>query len=103
MTKLLIIDEMLDVLSNIQHPKFSDIRTSVERLADQIGEVVADALGVECGAASYEGSDFGGTCVAFYAPKQGRPCPEPLRAFDSTEWSDLDGNDLDPETGEVLA
>jgi hypothetical protein len=101
MTKLLNIDEMLDVLSIMQHPAFSTMKSAVGRIADEIGETIAESLGVECGSASYEGSAFAGTCVAFFAKAPGQPCPEVLRDFDESEWC-CSEYDLDPETGKIL-
>lgn len=98
MTKLLTIDEMLAVLHNINHPSVSVIRASVERIADQMGDLISEALGVDSGAASYE-MDCGGTCVPFYAKRIGQPCPEHLMDFDSTEWTDSETTPLDPSTG----
>ena len=99
MTKQLTIDEMLSVLHNMGHPVANFVRQSVERLADQMAETISEALDVECGSASYE-MDCGGTCVPFYAKKVGQPCPEPMRDFDSTEWTlEEDRTPLDPETG----
>ena len=104
MTKQLNIDEMLDVLSDLGHPAYSALRGMVEAAADQCAEAIKEVVpGIETGKASFEGTAFAGTCVAFWSATPKQPCPLVLRDFDSMEWSDAEGNDLDPETGEVLA
>lgn len=102
MTKQLNTDEMLDVLHAINHPSFSKFRGDVEQIAEEMADAIAESLDVECGSASFEGTSFAGTCVPFWAKAAGQPCPEAMQEFDEGEWSDPDGNDLDPETGAPL-
>lgn len=99
MTKQLSIDEMLDVLEEIGHPAFSVLKSMVESIADQCASAISESLNVRCGKAQFEGTAFAGTCVPFWAGFPGQPCPEPMLFHDETEWSDEDGNDLDPRTG----
>jgi hypothetical protein len=101
MTKLLTADEMLDVLLHIKHPKFNLLKAKMEQLADEIGELIAVSLDVDCGPASFEGSAFAGTCVPFLAKRVGQPCPEPLLQFDQTEWCTQE-HDLNPATGAII-
>lgn len=102
MTKCLTIDEMLDVLSEINHPAFSTLRGMAEAIADKCAEAIKELVPVETGKASYEGAALAGTCATFWTAEPGTPCPEPLRYFDSEEWTDAEGNNLDPKTGAPL-
>ncbi len=84
MTKLLTLDEMLDVLEIIQHPAAPNIARQLEAVGDLMAQAIAEKLGVECGDTHREESAFAGTCAGFFPATPGQPCPEPLAGSCST-------------------
>lgn len=88
MTKLLTLDEMIEVLITIGHPAADALRTATEGLASAMAQMIARDLDVAAGAASFRGTAFAGTCASFTPRFPGQPCPEPLSRYDSGEWDD---------------
>lgn len=86
------IDEMLDILEHTKHPGFDRYKLEVEGLAMTLGHAVAGSVReLEfSGKASFEGSDFAGTCATF-SPKEPGPVPAVLEHFDFEvqEWKDM--------------
>ncbi|MEN5278093.1 hypothetical protein ABE527_14210 [Brucella sp. TWI432] len=91
MSKVLKIDEMLEVLDDIDHPLASDFIGKVEALGNEIAETIAQALDVSFGPATFEGSDFGGTCATFKPKYKGQLCPDAIDTQDmGGEWEEED-------------
>jgi len=105
MTKCLTIDEMLDVLHDLDYDNnlstYSIYARQAEDLATALADHLATGLGIKRGNVSRQESALGGTCANFHATHVGQPCPEEIRHLDPTEWSLIDGTDLDPDTGQV--
>jgi hypothetical protein len=88
MTKLLTLDEMLEVLIAIGHPAADALQTATEGLATAMAQMIARDLDVAAGAASFRGTAFAGTCAPFRPSFRGQPCPESLTHYDSGEWDE---------------
>lgn len=96
MTKLLKIDEMLDVIVELcTEQESAALVGEVEQLADKLAEAIEKVTGFHAGAAHYEGSAFAGTCVAFYRKTADQPVPEVFEALDPNEPVEL----LDDQPG----
>lgn len=88
MSKVLKIDEMLEVLNEIGHPQAADFVAQVEILGDSIAQAIADALNVNHGPSAF---DMGETCAAFTPKFRGQRCPEAIDTKDAGgEWDDED-------------
>ena len=105
MTKLLTLEEMITCARQCE-PDGGQLRDhadqtakTVELVSTHLAAHIARFLGVKSGLAKVEPEELAGTCAPFYAARVGQPCPAPLIDYDVTEWSTLDGKDLDPETG----
>ena len=93
MTKQINTDELLDILTEIDPDGVQQWQTQIEAITSQMAERVALLLNVQCGSASFEGTGFAGTCVPFWG-RPGQACPEPLKDYDETEWTDEDGEPI---------
>lgn len=93
MAKQLNIDEMLDAARLAKMPGAEKFVAAVEGLANDLAQELAEHLGVDCGAATFEGVAFAGTCAPFYAKTPDQVCPEALRDFDATEWRTEEGEE----------
>lgn len=85
MTKLLKLDEMLDVAQGIGLVTFDGYRASIEAIASSLATEIARELDIDCGKATFEGTAFAGTCAPFYPKIAGQECPAPIDAFDPYE------------------
>lgn len=94
MTKLLDIDQMLDVVAELGTEEENNALTAeVEGLADKIAAVVERITGLHAGGAHRDGSHLGGTCVAFYKKTADQEVPEIFEVLDQGEGLEV----LDPE------
>ena len=93
MAKLLTIDEMLEALIVLGHPQAGVLQHMIETLADHTAALLAERIGAAPGHATFEGSAFHGTCVAFYPTEACKEWP------DEIGWLDESG---DFEFGETL-
>ncbi len=82
MSKVLKTDEMLEVLTEINHPMASTFIAQLETLSSAIAETIAGAFDVNFSPATFQGSDFGGTCATFKPKYNGQPCPDPIDTQD---------------------
>lgn len=90
MTKLLKIDEMLDVITELcPETESAALVGEVEQLADKLAEAIVRVTGFHAGGASYQGSAFAGTCVGFYRKTADQPVPEVFEALDPDEEVEL--------------
>jgi len=88
MAKQLTLDEMLDLLTVMQHPATRSYQAVVEAIGTIMADTIAAALGVSAGAATFQGAALAGTCAPFRPAFPGQPCPSPLSDYDSEEWDD---------------
>lgn len=88
MSKVLKIDEMLEVLNEINHPQAADFISQVETIGGSLAQAIAEALNVIHGRASF---DLGETCATFKPKFKGQPCPDALDLRDlGGEWEEED-------------
>ena len=96
MTKILTLDEMLDVLTSINHPTTRTCQLIMEAVGTVMAETIAGELHVISSVATFEGAAFAGTCARFFPAFKGQPCPEPLSHFDQDEWDAGEADDSPP-------
>lgn len=90
MTKLLKIDEMLDVITELcPEQESAALVGEVEQLADKLAAAIERVTGLHAGGASYQGAAFAGTCVAFYRKTADQAVPDVLDALDPDEEVEL--------------
>lgn len=95
MTKLLKIDEMLDVIVELcPETESATLVGEVEQLADKLAEAITRVTGFHAGGASYQGAAFAGTCVGFYKKTPDQPVPDVFESLDPDEEIEL----LDEDT-----
>lgn len=90
MSYQLKIDEMLDLCQVSDVPGASELIERVETLASEIAAKLAAHLGVACDKASFQGTDFAGTCAVFHPAFEGQPLPRIFEEFEfdnSDEWA----------------
>jgi hypothetical protein len=88
MTKLLTVDEMLDVLAVVDPATYGQGVAVLEALGTMLANRIGEKLGVGNGPANKEHSAFAGTCAGFWPASEGQECPSPLNEYDPTEWGD---------------
>ena len=99
MGKKLTIDEMLEAMERMNHPRFGKHLGVALALADLMASEIGKELGVEVGDASYEGKDFGGLLVDFSASAPDQPLPDALKGLDDDEvWDGAKGAEADDAT-----
>lgn len=103
MTKLLNLDEMLEVTQQVEPKMGVYFKDALEAIGTLMACVIANRLDVECGVATSEGTAFAGTCASFRPKHPGQPCPEPLTHYDSEEWDDEADDDEAEKEIEGLA
>jgi len=87
MSKILNIDDMLEVAHELELPNYDALVAQAEAAAGEIGAAIATALGINFEPASWEGKPFGGLCMTFRPAIQGQECPELIDQSDSSgEW-----------------
>jgi hypothetical protein len=87
MTKLLTLDEMLEILLTLKHPAASACQIALEAIGSAMARRIARELQVDAGSATFQGTAFAGTCAAFRPSFPGQPCPPTLADYDATEWN----------------
>jgi hypothetical protein len=83
------IDNMLDVLSDLDHPEFSGFVACIEAIASAMALKIAEKLDCATDNATFQGSDFAGTCAPFRPKTAGQPFPEVFQNYDDpSEWEE---------------
>jgi hypothetical protein len=86
-SKQLSIDEMLDAMHELGLDSVTGFENQVEQLASTMAETLADALDINCGEATYQGTAFAGTCAPFWPKRADQPVPECIEHFDvGADW-----------------
>lgn len=85
MSYQLRLDEILDALSIAGHPRAAEFRSTIETITTTMANELAALAGVDCDAASFQGTAFAGTCVPFMPKYEGQPLPEILEGYDNEE------------------
>lgn len=88
MAKQLNLDELLECAQTLNLPDSDEWQTQLEALGTLMASKIAEALDVEAGEATFQGTGFAGTCAPFYPKFAGQECPSPLDEYDSEEWDD---------------
>lgn len=89
MPLILNIDEMLEGLSQVQHPQFDAYKAEVEALAGRLADAVALQFKLKVRSpAAFEGTAFAGTCASFEPTYPDQPIPPALRGYDDDGWND---------------
>lgn len=90
MTKLLDIDQMLDVVAELgAEDELTALVNETEDLADKIAAVVERLTGLHAGGAHRDTSMMGGTCVAFFKKTADQEVPEIFEVLDEGEEIEL--------------
>lgn len=87
MSYQLNFDQLLEALTQGDHPKAAECQDMAEKLANHMAALIAEQHGVECSGGSFEGVAFAGLCVPFSPKYPGQPLPDLFAAheFDSAE------------------
>lgn len=86
-------DEILEALQVAGHPDGKALQAQLEALVNVMAATLAQSQGIECGRASFEGTDFAGTACTFRPAYQGQPLPDCMESYDNAEeWGE--GADL---------
>ncbi len=89
MSYQLNLDQMLDAMQAIEHPKAAECVKLAEGLANHIAVLLAAHLGINHGVGTFEGTAFAGLCVPFSPAYPGQPLPVVFAEFefdDAAEW-----------------
>ena len=90
MSYQLNVDQLLEALTQSDHPRAAGWQAQVEALATGMALEVAQHLGIRAGVGTFEGVAFAGTCVPFYPICPNQPLPEVFaeHEFDNAEeWA----------------
>ncbi len=106
MSKILSLDDMLEIARLSNMPGTDLMIKAVEGIATTFGHALAKHLGVEADAAAYFEHGTGGTCLSFGPPDDNPDMPVPywmsLPCFDDPgEWEDEHG--VEPPPADVTA
>lgn len=87
MSYILRADEIMDAIRAAKVPHAEERISELETLVSRMAVSLAAHLGITCGAATFEGTAFAGTCAPFFPAVEGQPLPEVFAefAFDNAE------------------
>lgn len=101
MAYILRTDEILEALQTIQHPRAADYLAQLEALASCMASDLGQALGINAGRATFEGTGFAGTAAPFRPAHPGQPLPDAIESYDTaTEWEE-DSDLLEAAAGDT--
>lgn len=86
MTKILTLNEMLDLLIELDDTKVKHFAKKLTKIGQEMTDHICKSVGVLAphGCVTEE-SEVGGTATAFYAPREGFEAPEAFDFFDVGE------------------
>lgn len=87
MAKQVNIDEMLEVLTGLEHPQLPGLIGALESVATHMADLIAQSLGCRVEAATWERLAFGGLCAPIGPRQAGDPVPDALSEIDpGADW-----------------
>lgn len=90
MAKILNIDDMLEIASEIPLPDYEDHKAAIEMAATALARALAKHYGISTTFADFQGKAFAGTCAPFWGRYDGQPCPEPIdEADEGGDWEEF--------------
>ena len=102
MTKILTLDEMLEALREIKHPRINEFTAAIQSLGQDISDELAAFYGIEAGECRSDSLDVGGTCACFYAKSEDQKWPQAFEDYDSEgDWEPRSVASLPPAGTEI--
>lgn len=85
-------EEMLDALSEINHPDAEEFTRRYEELGNEMANRLATALEISYSDGDFQGVAFAGFCVPFRPAFEGQALPSAIDSYDNKEeWEFSDG------------
>lgn len=85
MTKILNLDEMLQVLKECEHELADQFGADMVRLGELMATCICKRFELRSGFVSSEGPMFGGTAAPFYLTREGQASPTEFEYLDEGE------------------
>lgn len=87
MGKQLKLDEMLEVLTRLNHPQAVGLTAALESIGTHMANIIGEELCIRTDAATFQGLAFAGLCAPFFPRFDGQPVPEVLEDIDEgADW-----------------
>jgi hypothetical protein len=87
MSKILSVDDLLEIAQTLNLPNFDELKTRLELAADELAINVAASLGIHSESSSWQGKAFAGLTTTFRPSFEGQECPSLIHEADeSGDW-----------------
>lgn len=93
MAYILKTDEILEALQSIEHPRAASYLAQLEALVDNMASDLGQALGINAGSATFEGTGFAGTAAPFRPAHPGQLLPDAIEHYDTASEWDADSDE----------
>ncbi len=86
MSKILDVNELLELAEDIKLPGLDELLANIEAAAENLTEAIAKHLDIRHTGADFE-RGFGGLCGVFKPKHEGQPMPEAMEEYDTEgDW-----------------
>lgn len=82
MGRVLTLDEMLEIVTELNPDKGSQFQSALELIGTTMAELIGQTLKIRHTDATFEGTAFAGTCSSFSPRTKRQPLPEALEFYD---------------------
>jgi len=82
MSKILSIDDLLEISQTLNLPNFDELKTKIEVATNELAMNIAATLGVNAEESCWHGKAFGGLTAIIRPSYEGQECPELIHEAD---------------------
>lgn len=82
MSKVLSINDLLEIAQTLNLPNFDELRTKIEVATNELAINVAATLGVNAKESDWHGKAFGGLTTIIHPSYEGQECPQLIHEAD---------------------